>query len=568
MATWAQSLFYKSAEPEQQITPSTYGLPHDEWRPNQLETIKWLQDKQGYCIVEAPVGSGKTSLAAALSTPVKKSSWQPMASGDVMQPAEERTRRVIALCATKNLQSENYGNGYDFEVLFGKGNYECVNPKYASKIKTADKCPYAHVEGKGGMKECPDAKRCPYLVAKYAAIESNKTSLNYPYYIATRWPKERQPDYLFLDEAHELPDITLEWAGITVSNKTRQFWNLPEFPRPSAGVLFLSETAQVSTEEMIADWLKDSISTLTSQAKYSNPTTDPNFLPREKLIRKLSSTARALESNPHDWYIQIGYENSILTLTCKPLSARNHFRFLFNEAKTIVLMSATIGNVEAFSDELGIPQYHFKTIESQWLAEQRPVVDLKAPKIGQRSTLDDYDEQARVIAEAILKCPPEWSGVIHITRKAEAGLLGERLARHGLQNRIWIPRENTGTEQQMQDWKRAKRRGGFGAGKIALTWTWWAGVDLTEERICIVAKTPFPTLGDPYEAARMRRYGKLYLWRTAVKMEQGLGRTRRGEPEDYDLNGQRNQLVAIADGNWVRCKSHLSPSLLSAITQL
>ena len=84
----------------------------------------------------------------------------------------------------------------------------------------------------------------------------------------------------------------------------------------------------------------------------------------------------------------------------------------------------------------------------------------------------------------------------------------------------------------------------------------------------IVAKTPFPSLGSEYERARMMYSNQGYQWRTAVQMEQALGRTRRGEAEDYDLYGQREQLVAIADGNYTRVKKALSQSLLDSIVRL
>jgi len=41
------------------------GLPHSVWRPLQAETVQWCIDLQGVGLIEAPVGSGKTSYAAA-----------------------------------------------------------------------------------------------------------------------------------------------------------------------------------------------------------------------------------------------------------------------------------------------------------------------------------------------------------------------------------------------------------------------------------------------------------------------------------------------------------------------
>jgi len=91
------------------------------------------------------------------------------------------------------------------------------------------------------------------------------------------------------------------------------------------------------------------------------------------------------------------------------------------------------------------------------------------------------------------------------------------------------------------------------------------GYDGLEEKITISAKTPFPGLGDEFERERMNYSGSMYLQRAAWKLEQSLGRTRRGREEDYDVEGERRGLVAIADGNWMRVKKYLSENFKEAL---
>ena len=228
-------------------------------------------------------------------------------------------------------------------------------------------------------------------------------------------------------------------------------------------------------------------------------------------------------------------------------------------------MSATIGNTTDFTGELGISEFQYLSVPNQWGIETRPILDLKAPRMGRSAGESEYNRQAQIIAKAILDCPPNWSGIIHVTRKSEASILARRLERYGLSGRMWTPDEKWGTDIQIREWYLAKKKR---PGLIAVSWTWHEGVDLTEERICIAAKVQFPYLGDSFEQERMRYSNRTYLWRTATALEQSLGRTRRGEPEDYDLNGKREQLVAIADGNWTRVKSALSASFLESIVSV
>ena len=92
----------------------------------------------------------------------------------------------------------------------------------------------------------------------------------------------------------------------------------------------------------------------------------------------------------------------------------------------------------------------------------------------------------------------------------------------------------------------------------------WEGIDGLDEQICIAAKVPFGYLGDEYERERLYYSDSMYRQRTAWQLAQGLGRTRRGRKQDYDL-GEIRGLVCIADGAWSRVKSKLPQAVSEAI---
>src|SRR4030042_3097552 len=118
--------------------PRSLGLPHDEWREHQWETIQWVKERQGHLLVEAPTGSGKTSIAAALSV----------------------DRHVMTLVKTKNLQAVNYGQMYGFDVLYGRGNYPCA----MEPVVSAGECPLDE------PKRCLASNMCGYQVAKRRGV--------------------------------------------------------------------------------------------------------------------------------------------------------------------------------------------------------------------------------------------------------------------------------------------------------------------------------------------------------------------------------------------------------------
>lgn len=526
------------------ITPHDYGLPHDDWRRYQRDTAEWCLAQEGFGALEASTGSGKTAAAAAVSS----------------------QKSVIALCKTKNLQAENYGGIYGAEVLFGRGSYDCVHPD-AEPGAHCDECLFLEE----GMHRCPHANQCKYLLAKARAKASSFTSLNYAYFLTAKWPRENPPQVLFLDEAHNLSATVVDWVGCTVNEKQRVEWQLPRFPTldGSGGNLLLNTPDPTNAA---VGWLEAAQAELrTAYLTLKHAEDRKRLVKCERLGYKVSNALDALRSKPSDWFIRAG--NQALSFgrekrpgfVCKPLTARHHFPEYFCDGHATVAMSATIGDPKTFARELGIEEYEFRVVPNQWPAESRQVQILDAPSMGRKATAADFEQQAGEIAKAILSCPRTWSGIILVTRKREAKLLADRLARRGLQDRVWVSPgwdgSFTPTDRQAAAWNERRRRV---PGSLCVTWAMWEGWDGLEERILVVAKVAFPYLGSDYERERLRYDGKFFRLRTAWKVEQGLGRTRRGREQDYDL-GERRGLVCIADGSWTRVKKYFSQSLREAI---
>ena len=518
------------------VLPGDYGLPHGEWRPNQHEAVEFILDNKGTVILEAPTGSGKTGISSALGS-------------------EER---VVSLVRTKFLQQDNYDSNYRFDVLYGRANYKCPKLSSAFERVNADEC-----EHKSNMTECPDFRNCDYFNHRERAKGSMRASLNYAFWLSSMgnqsWPSF---DRLVMDEAHQLPDLTIEWAGITLTRKDREEYSFPLFPpifntRASEGkkssgdrvLAFLSGClAGVTTR---VDSLKG-VSIMTKELKKA-----------EQMQAKIKATIEALQKGEEGWYIRSGLDavNGEMGLVAKPLTARYHFDNYFSGDFRRLIMSATIGNYEVFAEELGISKFDFHTIPNAFTASQRPIHALDAPRMGNKSTDKDYWKQAEVIAAAINQAPGEWSGIVHTTSIRQANELGQKLHSLVKGHPVYI-QERKPTNQMMNDWHEYRNRHG---NPILVSWAYWEGYDGTEEKICIAAKVPYPYIGDPYEMERMKYSGKFYLQRAAWQLEQGLGRVRRGRPQDYDMGGKVNGLVAIADGNWTRVKKYISKSAVESV---
>lgn len=521
-------------------TPADFGLHHPEWRFKQLDMVNWCIEAGGFNAVEASTGSGKTAFARATSS----------------------RRSVIALCRTKNLQAENYGNEYGATVLFGRSNYECIHPD-AEVGATCAECLHSK------MIKCEHYYSCKYAMARDAARSSSFAALNYAYYLTAYWPRNDGASVLFCDEAHQLSDITLNFAGCTITQKQRVDWSLPAFPEitPSGGMLIKMSDPVVDA----TGWLykcQAQLRAVYRQLKYADD--NKKMATCENVGRKIKATIQALEQCPEDWYIKSGRQARKFRgqyqpgFVAKPLTARHHFPTYFDN-DTVIAMSATIGSPGAFMAELGIERYNFKAVPNQWRPEMRKVHILDAPRMGYKATPEDFSKQADVIAEAIKSCPSDWSGLVHVTRKKEAQLLADRLSRRGLSDRVWVTPgwdgTYTPTDEQARAWNNRRNRV---PGSICVTWAFWEGYNGLDEKICIAAKTPFPFIGSAYEKQRLAYSHSFFSQRTAYQLEQGLGRTRRGRACDY---GEGNGFVAIADGNWTRVKKYFSQDMREAIVE-
>lgn len=508
-------------------SPRNYDLPHDEWRHGQYEMTQTLLGKRegSVTILQAPTGSGKTGLARAIAS----------------------RQSVTALVKTKVLQQSNYANTYKFDLLFGRANYSCIHPEQVANDAGADQCLY-----EAEMDQCDLVDSCPYVMQKRLTQRSRVRSLNYSYFLTSRWPRQEKfaSQYLFVDECHLLSDETVEWTGLMVREVDRVKWRLSEFPS-----CYQSSPENTRT---ILGWMERAIGELDVALEGLSNRKDAGSLARksgaERLKNKLTFTCGAIHHAPYDWYCRSGIRALEYMgqprpgLVIRPLTAKHHFPRLFlGVYPKVVMMSATVGAPEFLAEELGLQTWEFERIPNQWGPERRPVHVLPCPVLGYNSPESYYVKQAELIRSALDALPRDWSGIIHVTSWKHAQGLSQRLVGAGFDaSRLFVPKSGRGTNEQLAEWDRVKLSR---PGMLILTPSMSEGVDLLNERICIVAKVPFPSRAPgSYDHERMLYSSDLYKLRTAWSLEQRCGRTRRGREEDYDASFERRGYVAICDG--------------------
>lgn len=525
----------------QNVLPVHYNLPHDEFRPYQRETIQKITSSDKKIIVlQAPTGSGKTAYAASLGA---------------------GNNSVTSLVLTKSLQDQ-YERLYNFISMKGLSNYACE----FIPTNMADMCLFLDE-----MSSCPVSTNCSYLLKRIEFIQSLKRVTNYVYFLMSSVFDNSETKYLVCDEAHKLPNIMRDFVSLsmTVNDKTKlqqgtglQLNHWPVLDNKMPMILKLS---------LYADWVQESKNSVITLAKILKGRAKSERTPvYNKLIMRLENFATrfdfvlaGINTEPQNWFGASTSEE----INIVPLLPSNQFNDLFvkNRKYKIVLMSATIGKIDTYADYLSLNKedYQFINIPNTRKPQERPVYLLDCPSMGYKATTKDYERQADSIAKAILGVDWNWSGIIHVNSRNKQYNLCQRLAKRGLQNRIFAI-DGYGTDGKLANWLLRKKKV---PNSIGITYSFTEGVDLGNDKINISADIPYILL-DEVGMARLKASPKFYAYSAAIDLEQRLGRTRRGRDEDYDVSGEKRGLVAIADGNYNRVKSYLSDDFREAVIKL
>lgn len=496
---------------------NNYQVPHPLDRKDQQSTIdEILASDAQYLIVEAPTGSGKSAWAAYAG----------------------KFYRTMVGTETKSLQYQ-YENGYGFTVSVGRGNFECDEIAV-----NAEQCP---------LSRCNDG--CPYKRSRKAAIMSDRVAINYKKYtLDHKLVTQHNTDILFLDEAHLLPDIVMDNSGLSLPWRHR-FINADPIIVPPG-----SHPVSVKNGIVALRYMLDCVRENEVPWNEGNEPKSRDRIQWERLGTRIHTTLAYVlsSSNTGSWYFD-GSDGE--NLIVRPLTAKFNFSRMFDSAKKTVLMSATPGNHAVLARSLGIQDnYEYIGIKGEFGPEDRPVYDLRSPKIRFTSPDSAYFEQAQVISNALHALDHDYTGILHTKSKKHARLLKKMLEKQSNISKYYyiVPDNVNGTENQAAWWEGVRH-----PGAALIHWAFWEGVDLGEDNFSIVCKTPFPPATPGYAKAKMDYDPYLYRQQAANYAEQACGRVRRGFDDHYGPNAKK--FVAIADGNWTMVKSSYSNSFLQSI---
>jgi len=530
-------------------------FPYKTLRPFQKEALDQfetaLRAGKKFIIFEAPVGFGKSAVAAALCNYLDS---------------------AYLLTSTKQLQDQ-YSADFGFSTVMGKSNFTCLVPTSTGKHLPCSKgrcevdwqlseCPhyltfeeyYLHERGlctkDSKCERLGEGKVCTYYEQKWDAFRDHITIANYPFYLSElRFTKEvKHRKLLVCDEAHDLEKQMVSAASFSLKKSVLEAFQL-DGERSSA--VFIPDKGV----DDVAGWreplrtAQDALQQFVD-AYISVPSMQDRVASCNAVLDSLEGFLQGLDANPTNWVVNSirmtptvdGKGASVDEAVFQPLSVSAYTSLLFDSADTILLMSATVFSKELFCSTLGIPEESAAFIrigESSFPVENRRIHALNTVRLSWAKRDSSQGSIARAVDEIMTRHSDE-RGIIHTTSYQQANYIMEHVSETN--------RARLSNTRGVSSRSELLRSHGSTGKSVLISPSLYQGVDLKDDlsRFQVIVKVPFPDLSDRRTELKMKRDQGWYDWQTALRLVQTYGRSVRSDKDyavTYVLDSNFTQFV-------------------------
>lgn len=500
-------------------------------------------------VCEAPTGSGKTVLAEVVR--------------------KELHERGLFLCSTIQLQQQFAADFPYSAVLKGRRNYPTELADHRSGV-TCEDCT-GTPPTKADCMWCEVRGTCPYEIAKAATYRAQVGVLNTSYFLheANGVAKGigRSRAFVVVDEADLLERELLSYVEFSITpGIVKDFRNTPP-PKGSHKKTIVEYLGEL--HEQVGHWL----STHEEPLGTDDITAVRKYKRNDRLDGQL---ARILASDLDENWVR---DNEAGPLVLKPVHVKDwagdilwrHSRRVIaadeddpwseevEEPGKWLLMSGTIIAPELYMKALGKQpgEYEFVQVESTFPVENRPIYATNSADMSMKGGQENGGWQRA--AEALLHITESHPGqriLVHTVSYKLAKFLND--AAHKMAKPEEVGRFRTYLSPS--DRADSLRFYEANAGAVLIAASMDRGVDFAGDlcEVVVVAKLPFPYLGDPQTSARMhsREEGLGQTWyelETGRSLVQMTGRGVRSETDTCVT-----YILDMAFGGFIR-KTYTTP---------
>jgi Rad3-related DNA helicase len=531
-----------------------------EYSPSdqQIKLIKGVERAfnrgKKFVICCAPTGTGKSFLAktlAGISSPATDkfkesiqsySAYKQDFAGNYISEIDCLSQPpfgTFALTITKSLQDQYLKLFPDTDILKGKSNYICdVDPHF--DVETAPCVLVPKIRD-----ECWEKNRCPYYNARNNALLSKFAVLNYKMFLALPNHVKRK-NFIICDEASELEDELIKQYSAEVNYDRLRTYGID------------CKTLITDSKDKARTWLceyifqiSEQINTLINRVNKKHRTLSQPEKIKLQYLKNAHNSLTTVDTLWRDCEYIIDKDAKKVLLT--PLRADKLTKFIFNHADNILLMSATIIDHKNFAKTLGITDYEYVEVESDFNPEKSPIYVSSQNKLNYKNltnTLPAICEQIKTIIDH----HKNEKGIIHTHSKDITNFIKTKLE----DNKRFLFRDETANNEAI-----LKEHYETDFPTILVSPSLSFGVDLKDSlaRFQIIIKLPFPPLSSKHIKKLFDTDKDWYENKMLNALVQACGRATRSK-NDFST-------TYILDGNIVnalkRTKHKLPKSFIDRI---
>ena len=522
-------------------------------RSMQVDALQEIEEAiradKKFIILCAPTGSGKSHIAATLALSCKKppKNFIDMIDDRTIYQRDEYkgyhnkdqaykcgNHRGIVLTVSKALQDQYKSIFSDsVELLKGKSNYPCaLEPTFGCDLSYCSSDPKI-------AEQCVNASKCEYYNAKDKALKNIFSVMNYS--MALSLPDHlMQSEFLICDEASELEDELISHFSVSLNYK--QLETIFKTPIPK----LLSEDPKDAMK-----WLSDLAVKLKSEydffmanfnrAKGKNKKRLLKEIKNYRYIRNIWDKSILLLAN---WYkSEIIIECTAESVELTPLTINNLSKSLFDRAKHVILLSATIIDPSHFAKQLGIDDYEYIELESTFDFKKSPIY-CGAAKYS--LSYDNIDKNLPKVIDQVEKLCKHYTankGLIHTHNFKINEAIRSRFSG---QTRFIYRQAGTNNEQLI------KLHNSRIDPTVLVSPSLVFGTDLPDDlgRFQVVVKLPYMPLGSKRIKTLFDRDKDWYTNKMLCQLVQSCGRCTRHVNDYADTFILDGQIIKVLKANW------------------
>lgn len=498
--------------PTHPLIPATtrsedWGIPPlpewvEELREHQVEAIidcvEAFERGARLVFLDAPTGSGKTLIAECVRRLVNP------------------TRPSIYTCSTKTLQDQFLADYPYAKVIKGRRNYPTELAQFRFPEVTADDCTDS---GADDCNWCEMKADCPYQVAKARALAAPLAVLNTSYGLAA-WngPETFQDrELVVVDECDLLEGSVMGYAEVRVSRRRVERMGLG-YPE------------RKTVRESWVKWVEQAEPKVKEARDSHPPQSDDVRVNRERrslerLVDRLATLRDELADEDVKWI----YQDDDGAVVFRPVTVDQIApEVLWQHGQRFLCMSASIISPQEMAESLGFEdQWELVQVPSTFPVENRQVHLLGVGAMVAKKYDETLPKMQRAITR-IVQAHPDERVLVHTVSYKLARAISEHLFAHT--DRPVVTYTDGGQrEARLQQYRDTE-------GAVMVAPSMDRGVDLPGDacRVQIIAKVPYPFLGDEQVKARLygTRGGELwYAVQTARTIVQMTGRAVRSKSD-------------------------------------